>query len=312
MSNKMQQLIKNPWKAGLYFAHRGYLDRWSDEDYLKLVFRAKFGYKLDLTNPQTFSEKLQWIKLNDHNPEYQLMVDKYDVKGYVSNLIGEDYIIPAYGVWNSFDDINFNSLPNQFVLKCTHDSGGISICRDKSVFDYDKAKKRITTSLKRDYYYHGREWPYKGLKHRVLAEKLLVDESGNELRDYKVLCFNGVPKLIEYHSGRYTDHQTQDFYDTEWRKTSISQAGIECYQVSNYVAPKPSTLNEMLELSSILAKNIAHVRVDWYSVYGKLYFGEITFFDGSGLDPFDSYDDDLLLGSWIDLSGIKAQISTHD
>ena len=305
MASKLQRLIKNPWQVALFLAHRGYLDGFSDELYLKTLFRAKYGYKLDLDNPKTFSEKLQWIKLHDHNPEYPKMVDKYEVKEYVSSIIGSEYVIPAYGVWDRFEDIDFGKLPDQFVLKCTHDSGGLVICRDKSKLDMEAAKKKITNSLKSDYYLQGREWPYKGMKHRVIAEQLLVDESGKELRDYKVMCFGGVPKLIEFHTGRYTDHQSQDFYDTDWHKTSISQGGLQQYQTTDYVAPRPSTLDEMLRLSEILSKGIAHVRIDWYSVYGKLYFGEITFFDGSGLDPFDNPNDDLMLGSWIDLSMVK-------
>ena len=302
MANKLQRLIKNPWQIALFFAHRGFLDSFSDEQYLKTLFRAKFGYRLNLDNPRTFSEKLQWLKLHDHNPDYQKMVDKYDVKEYVSMIIGSEYVIPAYGVWDRFEDIDFDKLPNEFVLKCTHDSGGIVICRDKNKMNMDTAKSKITKSLNTDYFLQGREWPYKGMKHRIIAEQLLVDESGEELRDYKVMCFGGVPKLIEFHTGRYTDHQSQDFYDIDWHKTTISQGGLQQYQTTKYVAPKPSTLEEMLKLSAILSKGIAHVRIDWYSVYGKLYFGEITFFDGSGLDPFDNPNDDLMLGSWIDLS----------
>lgn len=307
MASKIKSVIKNPWKLAIYFAHRGFLDKWSDERYLKTLFRAKFGYKLDLDNPKTFSEKLQWIKLHDHNQDYQKMVDKYDVKGYVSSIIGNEYVIPAYGVWDHFEDISFDELPEQFVLKCTHDSGGIVICHDKSKLDLNEAKRKINTSMNSNYYLQGREWPYKGMKHRIIAEQLLVDESGDELRDYKVMCFCGVPKLIEFHTGRYTDHQSQDFYDTEWKKTTISQGGLQQFQTTNYVAPRPSTLDKMLELSSVLSKDIAHVRIDWYSVYGKLYFGEITFFDGSGLDPFDDPNDDLILGSWIDLSLVKTR-----
>ena len=305
MANKLQRLINNPWQIALLFAHRGYLDGFSDERYLKTLFRAKFGYKLNLESPKTFSEKLQWIKLHDHNPEYQTMVDKYDVKDYVSRIIGSEYVIPAYGVWDRFEDIDFEKLPDQFVLKCTHDSGGIVICRDRAKLDMDAARRKITKSMDSDYYLQGREWPYKGMKHRIIAEQLLVDESGEELRDYKVMCFGGIPKLIEFHTGRYTDHQSQDFYDTDWNKTTISQGGLQQFQTTDYVAPRPSTLDEMLRLSAVLSKDIAHVRIDWYSVYGKLYFGEITFFDGSGLDPFDDPNDDLMLGSWIDLSLVK-------
>ena len=273
-----------------------------DELYLHLAYKFYIGKKLNLKNPQTYNEKLQWIKLHDRKAIYTIMVDKVKVRDYVANKIGAQYLIPSLGVWDDPEKIDFDALPNQFVLKCNHNSGtGMCICKDKSKLDIAKVKANLKRGLDENYFYHGREWPYKDVPRKILCEKFMVDESGDDLKDYKVLCFNGEPKLIELHKGRFTDHQTQDFYDTEWHKTTISQSGISIFQVDNNVFPKPETLDEMLRLSRILAEGIAHIRVDWYSINGHLYFGELTFFDGSGLDPFDNPDDDLMLGSWITL-----------
>lgn len=299
--NKILKYLTDPEFRFKANAARGFYNGMPDEKYIKRMFKARMGYELNLDDPKTFSEKLQWLKLHDHKPIYSTMVDKCEAKKYVADIIGEQYIIPTLGVWDRFEDIDFDSLPNQFVLKCTHDSGGIVICRDKSQLNREKARETINRSLNANYYLVYREWPYKNIRGRVLAEKYMEDESGEELRDYKVLCFNGEPKLIELHQGRYTDHQTQDFYNLKWEKQPISQTGLSNYQITNEVYPKPSTLGLMVDLSRKLAEGIPHIRVDWYSIGDRLYWGELTFFDGSGFDPFDRYEDDLMLGEWIDL-----------
>ena len=268
-----------------------------DEPFLKLRFRLEVKRKLDLKNPKTFNEKLQWLKLHDRNPEYTKMVDKYEVRKYISEKIGEEYLIPLLGVWDSFDEIDFDALPEQFVLKCNHDSGGLVICKDKSKLDIKLARKKINKSLKRNFFKFTREWPYKNVKPRIIAEKYMVDESGTELKDYKFLCFGGKAKFVEYHTGRFAGKHTQDFYDMEWNKTTISQKGT----MSDSLVEKPILFEKMIEVTNILAEGIRHVRIDWYSINGKLYFGEITFFDSSGLCPFDNENDDLYLGSLIDL-----------
>ena len=283
-------------RAILSLRYRGLLNWMPDKAYLKLMFRVRTGKKLNLKNPTTFNEKLQWIKLYDRNPEYCNMVDKHEVKKYVAEIIGRQYIIPTLGVWNKFDDIDFDLLPNQFVLKCTHDSGGLVICRDKSKLDLEAACAKIKKSLATNYYLHGREWPYKSLNPRIIAEKYMVDDSGTELRDYKVMCFNGKPRLIQYHMGRYKYH-TQDFYDTEWNKLEISQG---C-PLSEEELDKPIFLEEMLELSEKLSVGIPHVRIDWYYVQGQLYFGEITFFDASGFDEFEPEKWNKIIGGWCTL-----------
>lgn len=269
----------------------------NDEEYLKKLFKCHMKRELNLDNPQTFNEKLQWLKLYDRKPEYTTMVDKYAVKKYVSDIIGEEYIIPTLGVWNHFDEIDFDKLPNQFVLKCTHDSGGIVICTDKSNLDLKAAKKKIEKCLRRNYYWSSREWPYKNVKPRIIAEKYMSDEGKEELSDYKVLCFNGEPKIVEVHKGRFNGQHTQDCYDEFWNKTDIEQHDLP---KSNDIMPKPAFLEEMLQLSKLLSKNLIHVRVDWYFTNDRLYFGELTFFNGSGYNQFCGNADELL-GSWIKL-----------
>lgn len=281
-----------------YLSEMGLLKWMPDSMYLKNKYRTLLGRKLDLDNPKSFNEKLQWLKIHDRKSAYTTMVDKYAVKQYVANRIGEEYIIPTLGVWKHFDDIDFDNLPNQFVLKCTHDSGGLVICKDKRMLDKAVAKKKIETCLKRNYYWSGREWPYKNVPKRIIAEQYLSnDEKSDELSDYKVLCFNGEPKLIEIHKGRFSGHHTQDFYDVNWNKTEFEQPEDP---LSDEIMEKPVFADKMLELSRILAENIPHVRIDWYYTGGKLLFGEITFFDGSGFCPFIDNQDEIL-GSWITL-----------
>lgn len=284
-------------KAISFINHRGGFDFLSDELYLKLIYWQKMGKKLNLKNPKRFNEKLQWLKLHDRKPEYSVMVDKYEVKNFVTSKIGSAYVIPTLGVWDKFEDIDFGELLDKFVLKCTHDSGGLVICKDKNKLDMKAAKTKINKSLQNNYYLQGREWPYKNVKPRILAEKYMVDESGFELKDYKVMCFEGEPKLIQVHSGRFASH-TQDFYTTEWEHLAITQ-GVP---LSDIQVERPACLQEMLEMSRILAAGLHQVRVDWYYVEGQLYFGEITFFDASGFDDFEPDEWNELVGSWIKIS----------
>lgn len=292
------------WKAVCNFDDRflllsslGLFKDMNDEEYLKKLFKCHMKRELNLDNPQTFNEKLQWLKLYDRKPEYTTMVDKYAVKRYVADIIGEEYIIPTLGVWNHFDEIDFDKLPNQFVLKCTHDSGGIVICKDKNKLDLKSAKKKIEKCLKRNYYWSSREWPYKDVKPRIIAEKFLSDEGKEELSDYKVLCFNGEPKIVEVHKGRFNGQHTADNYDISWNKTDIEQYDLP---KSDEIMPKPAFLEEMLHLSKLLSKNLIHVRVDWYFTNDRLYFGELTFYDGSGYNQFCGNADEFL-GSLIKL-----------
>lgn len=296
-NKKIVETLKNPWKLFYLAAARGLFTRMPDDQYLKCMFRARMGRKLDLDNPQTFNEKLQWLKLYNRRPEYTMMVDKYLVRDYITKTIGEEYLIPLLGVWDDPDEIDFDALPNQFVLKCNHNSGlGMCICKDKSKLDVQKVKEELRKGLKQDYCLTGREWPYKNVKPCIICEQYMQDDSGKEeLSDYKVLCFNGEPKLVEVHRGRFGGGHTQDFYDTDWNKTVFNQPDVP---MSNEVMDKPVFADEMLELSRRLSAGIPHVRVDWYYTNGHLYFGELTFYDGSGFDPFAD-NQDAEIGSWL-------------
>lgn len=203
-----------------------------DRLYLKLKFRQKMGKWPDLDNPKTFNEKLQWLKLHDRKPIYSTMVDKYEAKRYIADIIGEEYIIPTLGVWDRFEDIDFDALPNQFVLKCTHDSGGLVIVCDKSSMNLDAARKKINRSMKRNYYWHGREWAYKNVKPRIIAEQYMEDGNPGEkperidagLTDYKVHCFNGKPKLILVCKDRFSrGGMTEDFFSDEWNHLPVKR-----------------------------------------------------------------------------------------
>lgn len=271
-------------------------DRW----WIQLKYRQWFGRFCNLKSPQTFNEKLQWLKLNDRRPEYSKMVDKYEVKKYVSEIIGDEYVFPVVGgPWNSFDEIDFSLLPDQFVLKTTHDCGGILICKDKTKFDIDKARKFINTHLKTNYYLTSREWPYKNVKPRIFAEQYMEDESGYELKDYKWFCFNGNPKalFIAMDRGVEGEETKFDFYDDNFNHLPFTNG----HPNSPKPAPKPVGFDKMKELASKLSEGIPHVRVDFYDINGHIYFGELTFYHWSGMVPFEPEEWDYTFGSWIKL-----------
>ncbi len=271
----------------------------SDKHFLKMQYKAAFGKKLNLNNPATYNEKLQWLKLYDRNPNYTKMVDKYEVKEHVANLIGEEYIIPTIGVWDNFDDIDFDKLPEKFVLKCTHDSGGIAICTDKSTFDIEEAKKLLVPRLKYNMFWHGREWPYKNVKPRFIVEAYMEDSNTKELRDYKYFCFNGEPKAIFIAADRQNKEKetTFDFFDIEGKHMAVRNG----HPNAENPPALPGNFEKMKELASKLSKDIPHVRVDFYEVDGKIYFGELTFFHYSGMVPFEPGEWDYTFGSWIRL-----------
>lgn len=270
-----------------------------DEMYLKLRFWVNIGKRLNLKNPQTFNEKLQWLKLYDRNSEYTKMVDKYEVREYIKEKIGEEYLIPLLGVWDKFDDINFDLLPNQFVLKCTHDSGGLIICKDKSQLDIKAARKKINKCLKRNFYYLTREWPYKNVRPRIVAEKFMVDESGKTPRDYKVHNFNGEPEFVLVCDGRFDKNgMKEDFYDVRWKHMDIKRPGNKNSEILH---KKPQNFEKMLSYSKFLSKGIPFVRNDFYEIEGKIYFGEITFFPASGFKNFEPEEWDFKFGKMIKL-----------
>ncbi len=270
-----------------------------DRLWIQLKYRIFFGRFCDLNNPQTYNEKLQWLKLYNRKPEYTQMVDKYEVKKYIADLIGEEYIIPTLGVWDRFEDIDFDKLPNQFVLKCTHDSGGLVICQDKSKLDIVAARKKINKSLNRNYYYMHREWPYKDVKPRIIAEQYMVDESGYELKDYKWFCFDGEPKALFIATDRGVEGEETkfDFFDMEFNHLPFTNG----HPNAGREIAKPQGFEEMKQLAAKLSQNIPHIRVDFYDINGKIYFGELTFYHWSGLTPFEPEEWDYTFGSWIKL-----------
>lgn len=270
----------------------------NDKLQIKRTWYCQMPYKLNLRNPQTYNEKLQWMKLYDRNPLYTTMVDKYAVKEYVANIIGQEYIIPTLGVWDSFDEIDFDSLPNQFVLKCTHDSGGLVICKDKSKLDLDKAKQKIESSLHTDYYKRGREWPYKNVPRRIIAEQYMEDTKTAELRDYKFFCFDGRVKWLFIATERQKREEPYfDFFDMDFNHLPMEHA----HPNAPTLPEKPESFEEMIKLASTLSKGFPHVRVDFYEVDGKIYFGELTFFYMSGVVPFKPEKWDYIFGHEIAL-----------
>ena len=266
-----------------------------DELYIKLMWKlSRLNYPLNLSNPQTFNEKLQWLKLHDRNPKYTIMVDKIRVKEWVASKIGEQHIIPTLGVWEAPEDIDFDSLPNQFVLKCNHNSGiGVYVCKDKRLMNKKKVIKDLKKGLQQNYYKEGREWPYKNVKPMVLAEKYMEDESGFELKDYKVFNFNGEPKIIEIDYDRFIGHK-RHLYDVDWNKID---ATIEFPSDPDRSFEKPKVLDQLLSLARTLSEGIPHVRTDFYIVRDRIYFGEMTFFHGSGLEHITPLDFDKQMGS---------------
>ena len=275
--------------------------RWlPDATYLKLLYRFKMGHRLDLNNPQTFTEKLQWLKLYNRKPEYTKMVDKYAVKEYVAKKIGEEYIIPTLGVWDKPEDIDWDSLPNQFVLKTTHGGGGggVVICKDKTTFDKASAIAKLKESMASDIYSGLREWPYKNVPKRIIAEKFMAPEKSpapKDLLDFKFFCFNGEPKFL-YVSD--TPSHSLTFLNTDW---TITDFGRDDYHPLNKIPEKPENLEEMLTIASKLSAGIPHVRVDLYNIDKHIFFGELTLFTGSGFIPFNPKEFDGKLGDLLTL-----------
>ena len=266
---------------------------------IKHIYKKEYGRRINLRKPHTFNEKIQWIKLYDRNPLYPQLVDKNSVKHHVANIIGEEYVIPTLGVWNRFEEIDFDSLPNQFVLKCTHDSGGVVICKDKSKLNMDFTKQILESSLEQNFYWYAREWAYKSIKPRIVAEKYMEDKETEELRDYKFFTFNGIAKIMFVASERQSEEQETrfDFFDMEYNHLPI----INMHPNADISPKRPESFDEMRLLAEKLSKGIPHVRVDFYEVNGKPYFGEYTFYHYGGFSHFEPEEWDVTLGSWIDL-----------
>lgn len=296
--NELAKLIKNPFVV-FRLPKLQQRMRWlPDAVYLKLVYRARIGRPLNLNSPKGFNEKLQWLKLYDRNPLYTKLVDKAEVKPWVAERIGWEHVVPTLGVWDSFDDIDFGALPERFVLKCTHDSGGLAICRDLSTFDMAAARRKIERSLANNYFWSGREWPYKDVRPRIIAEEYL-DPAGEQvgLTDYKVMCFGGQARCEFTCTGRADGNLHVDFFDTEWNHMPFTRH----YPNADVPPEAPERLKDMVAMAERLSEGMPFVRVDFYEVAGQYYFGEMTFYPGSGMEEFDPERWDEELGSWIEL-----------
>ena len=284
-------------KAFLDFVVCGMASIIPDSKFLSWRFRLNVGYKLDLNNPKSFNEKIQWMKLKEFHPEYTKLLDKVSAKGYVTEKIGKEYIIPTLGIWNTIEEIEWDKLPTSFVIKNTGDSGGVIVCKDKSKIDIAQAKRVLKEGLETNYYDRNKEYPYKDVKPRIIAEAYMEDESGYELKDYKIFCFDGEPKFLFVASDRQKKGEDTkfDFFDMDWNHLPVTNGHLN----AKVPPQKPSNFEEMVEVASKLSKGYRHVRVDLYNINGKVYFGELTFFHDSGLVPFVPLEWDYKFGEYL-------------
>lgn len=307
MKEKLKNFKKNPWILWIWNEQRRIkgeknFKKITDEEFVKKFYKNAFGNELDLENPITFNEKLNWLKLNLKNPNATICADKYEVRKYIENK-GYGYILnDLLGVYDNVEEIDIDRLPDRFVLKGTHGSGWNLIVKDKNKVKWKPWKLIMKSWLRQNFYYYGREWVYKDIKPRIICEKFLED-SNKELLDYKIYCFNGIPKFIQIDVDRFTNH-TANYYDVEWNEMNFQYDD----ENSGRKIEKPKNLKQMLEISKILSEEFEHVRVDFYEVDGKLYFGELTFFTASGSGKFNPEKYDEIIGSWLHLDGINEAI----
>lgn len=292
--NRLTKIIRDPYYSMGRWMLRNHPNWMSDKWYLKTMWLKRMGYKLDLKNPKTFNEKLQWLKLYDHNFDYTIMVDKYKAKKWVADKIGKQYVIPTLGVWKYVEEINFETLPNQFVLKCNHDSGSVIVCKDKSRFDTETAKKKLRDSLNNNYYWKAREWPYKHVKPMIFAEQYIEDAVDDALVDYKWFCFNGTPKVMYISRDRGRNPRT-NFYDMNFNLLPIRMVDPN----SEDEIHKPSCFEEMKDLASKLSCNCPMVRVDFYMTNKQIYFGEFTFYHNGGFFSLNPIEWNKIMGDWL-------------
>ncbi len=296
--NKVIKYIKNPDKFLLSLINKGYFKMLPDSLYLKLKYRLIMGERLNLKKPITFNEKMQWLKLHDRNPLYTLLADKYESKNYVSKIVGESYVIPLLGVYDNFESIDFSSLPNKFVIKPTHTSGDVIICKDKQNLDYNRMQEIANGWLKKDYYKCNREWPYKNINRKIIVEEFL---GSGALIDYRIWCFNGKAKYIYQYINEAPDDGSKpepthcNIYDTDWRLVPFHQA----FKPTQKKYKKPDYIDTMIELAEKLSNKIPFLRVDYYYVDNRIYIGELTFFPGAGLSKFHPNEYDKIVGDMI-------------
>ena len=295
----LKYIKEDPKRLFSMLGSKGLLNWLPDEPYIKLQFRLAMGYWPDLKNPQTFNEKLQWLKLHDRNPLYTTLVDKYAVRKYIADTLGEEYLIPLVGgPWKNADEINFDALPEQFVLKCNHDSGGVIVCKDKSKLDVEAARAKLNKRLGVNYYYANREWPYKNVEPCIIAEKYMGNH-GTDLSDYKWYCFDGEAKflLITEDRNREDERTKYNYFDMDFTTLPFCNSGPH----SKNPPKKPAHFAQMKEIAVKLAEGFPHIRVDLYVVGDRVYFGELTLYDGSGMERYDPPVWDEKIGSWLTL-----------
>ena len=273
----------------------------SDETYLKWYFFLYTGSWMDFNNPKTFSEKIQWLKIHNTNPVYTVMADKYAMKQFVEDKIGAGYTFPLLGVWDRFDEIDIASLPDKFVFKTNHDSGGVWIVKDKKNAEYSKIKKEIEVRFQKNYFFLGREHPYKNIPHKIIAEKFMEEAEGCDLKDYKVFCFNGEPTYIQVDFDRFTNHK-RDFFDTKW---NMMDFGVLFPRAYNNI-PVPEHLNEMIDIARKLSQGLPFLRVDLFNIKGKVYVGELTFHPGGGVEKITPEEWEYKLGDMIKLDKLDS------
>lgn len=285
---------------------RGKHNSMPDEEYIKRMFKARMGRELDLANPKTLNEKLQWLKLYYRKPEYTVMVDKYKVRQYIAEKLGEEYLIPIVGVWNNPDDIDFDALPDKFVLKCNHNSGlGMCICKDKSKLDVEKVKEGLRKGIKQDYFLSGREWPYKDVERKIICEQFMQDDDSEGLTDYKFFCFGGKADCVMVCLDRATGDTKFYFFDRAWNLLRYNIRGKNAPE--GFTVPKPDNMDEMFDIAEKLSEGLPFSRIDLYSVGGKIYFGEITFFPDNGFDPNLLSETDNYWGQMLDIKRLKSE-----
>ena len=311
MINKIVRIITDPDYRFKRNAALGRYDSMPDAEYLTRLYRAKVGRSLNLNSPNSFNEKLQWLKIHDRRPIYTTMVDKLAAKQFVADRIGDKYLIKTLGVWERFDQIDFSSLPRQFVLKCTHDSGGLVICRDKTNLDIDDAKQKIERSLGRNYYYRYREWPYKDVHPLIIAEEYMEEKGAAELssepvlNDYKLQCFDGKFDNIFVAEGRFSERGVRyHYFDREWNY--IAYCPYDDIDLSALQMLRPKNYEEMIEVAEKLSAGLPELRVDLYEINGRVYFGEMTFYSQSGFDTDITPEADRILGSKLTLPNPNA------
>lgn len=304
-SNVRKLYHKNKYFGQLYKMLSNYkaalLSKMDDESFIKRKYKASTGEILDLKKPRSFNEKIQWLKLYNHIPLYTQLVDKYSVREYVKEKIGEEYLTKCYGVYSKFENIDFDKLPDKFVIKCTHDCGSVVLCDSKSKINMSKIGKKLNAALSRNYYYQGREWPYKNVIPRIIIEEYLEDHTTNDLYDYKFFCFSGVPKVLFVSIGRQEGNLQLNFYDMGFNKLPFER-GYPNFDVN---IPKPKNFKKMIELATKLSEGIPFVRVDFYDIEGRIVFGEMTFSPGGGMEVFKPKEWDYILGQWIELPANK-------